>query len=265
MRFDIFTLFPTFFEGPFGHSILKRGLESGTIEAAVHDIRDWTFDRHRTADDYPYGGGAGMVMKSEPVALALENVLKFDAGVSLPPCPVILMTPQGRRFDQKIAEELANHERIALLCGHYEGLDERVVEACVTDEISIGDYILTGGESAAAIIVEAVARLIPGVLGNEQSPQGESFSHGLLEGPQYTRPAEWRGRQVPPVLLSGHHGEVEKWRFREALRRTALRRPELLEATLNQGTWSKWQRKIIEEVQNELRAAAPEANSEESS
>lgn len=265
MRFDIFTLFPTLFEGPFGHSILKRGIEAGAIEAHAHDIRQWTFDKHRTADDYPFGGGAGMVMKAEPVALALENVLKFDAGVSLPPCPVILMTPQGRRFDQRIAEELAQHERIALLCGHYEGLDERVVETCVTDEISIGDYILTGGESAAAIIVEAVARLIPGVLGNEQSPRGESFSHGLLEGPQYTRPAVWRDRDVPPTLLSGNHGEIDKWRFREGLRRTALRRPELFQAALEQTNWSKAERKIIEEVKRELTEAAPKAHCEESS
>jgi tRNA (guanine37-N1)-methyltransferase len=264
MRFDIFTLFPTFFEGPFGHSILKRGLDKGLLEVGIHDIRDWTHDRHRTVDDYPFGGGAGMVMKAEPVANALEDVLKFNAGVSAPPCPVILMTPQGRRFNQRIAEELAAHPRLAFLCGHYEGIDERAVEACVTDEISIGDYILTGGESAAAIIVEAVARLVPGVLGNEQSAAGESFSHGLLEAPHYTRPAVWRGREVPPVLLSGNHGEIEKWRFREGLRRTWLRRPELVEAALRQGNWTRRELNVIEEVQQELKDKAASGPGEES-
>jgi len=229
MQFDIFTLFPAFFEGPFGNSILKRAQQSEVLKIGVHDIRDWTTDKHRMCDDYPYGGGAGMVMKAEPVAAAIEDVLNFKAGVSAPPCPVILMSPQGRPFTQRVAEELSTQPRLALLCGHYEGIDERAVQLLVTDEISIGDYVLTGGEIAATVVLDAVARLLPGVLGNAESAVHDSFSDGLLEAPQYTRPAQWRGLRVPDVLLSGHHGEVEKWRRREALRRTWERRRDLLQ------------------------------------
>lgn len=229
MQFDIFTLFPAFFDGPFGNSILKRAQESEVLKIGVHDIRDWTTDKHRMCDDYPYGGGAGMVMKAEPVAAAIEDVLNFNAGASEPPCPVILMSPQGRPFTQRVAEELSTHSRLALLCGHYEGIDERAVELLVTDEISVGDYVLTGGEIAATVVLDAVARLLPGVLGNAESAVHDSFSDGLLEAPQYTRPAEWRGLRVPDVLLSGHHGEVERWRRREALRRTLERRSDLLQ------------------------------------
>jgi tRNA (guanine37-N1)-methyltransferase len=252
MQFDIFTLFPAFFDGPFNSSILKRAQDSGVLHVALHDVRDWAEGRHRVCDDYPYGGGAGMVMKAEPVAAALENVLNFKAEHEKPPCPVILMSPQGRTFTQAVAEELSTLPRVALLCGHYEGVDERAVEMLVTDEISIGDYVLTGGELAAAVIVDAVARLVPGVLGNEASAANDSFSHGLLETPQYTRPAEWRGRAVPEVLLGGHHGEVEKWRFKQALRRTLQRRPDLIEKGLQEERWTAAERKVLTELQDEL-------------
>ncbi len=252
MRFEIFTLFPHFFDGPFSNSILKRAIEKEAVKVGVHDIRDWTTDKHRVCDDYPFGGGAGMVMKAEPVAAALENVLNFRVGSQKPPCPVIHLTPQGRPYTQKIVEELAAHAQIALLCGHYEGLDERLVEACVSDEISLGDYILTGGEAAAAIIVESVARLVPGVLGNELSAAGDSFSDGLLEAPHYTRPAEWRGRSVPEVLLSGNHAEIEKWRRREGLRRTLQRRPELVEKALGEHPFSPGELKNYEALKREI-------------
>lgn len=257
MRFDIFTLFPGYFEGPFSSSILKRGQSSGALEIAVHDIRAWTRDRHHVCDDAPYGGGAGMVMKAEPVAKAIEDVLNLKVGPDeLPydaaPCPVVLMSPQGRRFSQAVAQELSQLRRVALLCGHYEGLDERAVELLVTDEISIGDYVLTGGEPAAAVIVDAVARLVPGVLGNEESAAGDSFADGLLEAPHYTRPVEWRGLRVPDVLLSGHHGEVAKWRWKEGLRRTLQRRPDLVQTALTQRQWTVAELKILDELKSEL-------------
>jgi tRNA (guanine37-N1)-methyltransferase len=229
MRFDVFTLFPDFFAGPLSNSILKRGAESGAIQIGVHNIRDYAEGKHRVCDDAPYGGGAGMVMKAEPVARALENVLHLEVGS--PSCPIILMSPQGRRFSQSIAQELCEYPQIALLCGHYEGIDERVVEAFVTDEISIGDYVLTGGETAALVVIDAVARLVPQVLGNAESAARDSFADGLLEAPHYTRPETWRDRRVPEVLLSGHHERIETWRRAEGLRRTQLRRPDLLEST----------------------------------
>ena len=253
MRFDIFTLFPEFFAGPLSSSILKRGQGSGAIEIGVHNIRDWTSDKHRVCDDYPFGGGAGMVMKAEPVAAALEDVLNFKVGpdengeISPAPCPVIFLTPTGRPFSQAIAQELSGHSQLALLCGHYEGLDERAVELLVTDEISIGDYVLTGGEAAALVVIEAVARLVPGVLGNEQSPLDESFSDGLLEAPSYTRPAMWRGKSVPDVLLSGHHENVKKWRRCEALKRTLARRSDLALALRESRQWTKEEHRIWEE------------------
>ncbi len=268
MKFDVFTLFPEFFAGPLTSSILKRGQQAGAIEIGVHNIRDWATDKHRVCDDYPFGGGAGMVMKAEPVAAAIESVLNFNAGphekaeggrwkaegeeysahsTFKPPCPVILMTPQGRPFSQAIARELSEHSHIALLCGHYEGIDERAVDLLVTDEISIGDYVLTGGEAAALVVIEAVARLVPGVLGNEASPLEESFSDGLLEAPCYTRPAQWRGQSVPDVLLSGHHGEMAKWKRREALKRTLQRRPDLAETLCESREWTKEEQKIWDE------------------
>lgn len=231
MRFDIFTLFPAMFEGPFGDSIIQRATEAGLLEIHLHNIRDYASGRHKVTDDYPYGGGGGMVMKPEPIFAAVEAVLGSEPQSV---CPIVLMDPQGRRFTQAMADEFAALPRLALLCGHYEGVDERVREHLVTDEVSIGDYVLTGGELPAMIIVDAVARLLPGVLGNPVGAAQDSIASGLLEGPQYTRPVDFRGWRVPDILLSGHHAEVAKWRRRQALRRTLERRPDLLAtATLN--------------------------------
>ncbi|MPZ24732.1 MAG: tRNA (guanosine(37)-N1)-methyltransferase TrmD [Dehalococcoidia bacterium] len=225
MRFDVLTLFPEMFRGPLDESVLKRARDAGHVSIAVHNIRDWATDRHHTVDDYPYGGGAGMVMKPEPVFAAVEAV----QALAEPAARVVLLTPQGRPFKQAIAEELARQPRLLLLCGRYEGFDERVVEHLTDDEISIGDFVLGGGELAAMVIVETVARLLPGVLGSDESLRHESHNpDGLLEYPQYTRPPEFRGWKVPDVLLSGHHAEVEKWRREQALERTRGRRPDLL-------------------------------------
>ncbi len=222
MIFDILTVFPQMFESPFQHSMIKRAQERGLLEIHVHDIRAYATDNQHMTDDYPYGGGGGMVMKVEPVDRAL-------AALNLPnDTDIILMTPQGERFHQRIAHELAQRNRLVLVCGHYEGVDERIRTHLVTREISVGDYILTGGELAAMVIVDAVSRLIPGVLGNPSATDDDSFASGLLEYPQYTRPSEYRGWKVPDVLLSGHHEEIKRWRRREALKRTLLRRPDLL-------------------------------------
>ena len=244
MRFDIFTLFPEIFAGVFDESILKRAREARLVEIALHDIRDYTTDKHHVTDDYPYAGGGGMVMKPEPIFAAVEAVLGAEVGsgkseVRRDPSasnfalrtsnfPLILLSPQGRVFNQAIARELAQHSRIALICGHYEGVDERVREHLATDEISIGDYVLTGGEIPAMIIVDAVARLIPGVLGHPTAATQDSHASGLLEGPHYTRPVEFRGWRVPDILLSGNHAQVDLWRRRESLRRTFESRPDLL-------------------------------------
>jgi len=225
MRFDILTLFPQMFVGPFQESIIKRAQESGLVDIAIHDIRAYTTDKHRTADDIPYGGGGGMIMKPEPIFRAVADVL----GDALAAAPVILLTPQGRPFTQSVARELAEEERLALICGHYEGVDERVRQHLATDEISIGDYVLTGGELPAMVIVDAVARLLPGALGDEAAAEADSYATGLLEHPHYTRPYDFRGWTVPDILLSGHHGEVDRWRREQALRRTWERRPDLLE------------------------------------
>lgn len=226
MRFDILTLFPAMFAGPLTESILKRAQQAGLLEFHLHNIRDWATDRHRTADDAPYGGGAGMVMKAEPLAASIRAVLALGEAAETPTA-VVLLTPDGEQFTQAIAQELAAAPRLLLICGHYEGLDERVRESLVTRELSIGDYVLTGGELAAMVVVDAVGRLVPGVI-DAASTAEESHSDGLLEYPHYTRPAVWEGRTVPPVLVSGHHGEVAKWRRRERLRRTLARRPDLL-------------------------------------
>ena len=218
MHFDIFTLFPGMFQGPFTESILKRAQERGLLSIALHNIRDATTDKHHIVDDYPYGGGAGMVMKPEPIFAAIEAV--YQSG------PIILLTPQGRLFNQHIALELSTEPRLTLLCGHYEGIDERVRQHLVTDEISVGDYVLTGGELAAMIVVDAVSRLLPGVLAAD-STQEESHTSGLLEYPQYTRPPEFRGWPIPDVLLSGHHEQIARWRRKESLRLTRQRRPDL--------------------------------------
>lgn len=223
MRFDIVTIFPGMFEGFVRESILGKAVEKGLVEVNVHDLRGWTADRHRVTDDYPYGGGAGMVMKPEPIFAAVE-----DLKGRLPGAKVVLLSPQGEVFSQRAAAEMAGWEGVILLCGRYEGVDERVVEALVDRELSIGDYVLSGGEVPAMALVEAVSRLVPGVVGSEESTLEDSFSRGLLEYPHYTRPAEFRGMKVPEVLLSGHHEEIARWRRREALRRTALRRPDLL-------------------------------------
>ncbi|MGI8587414.1 MAG: tRNA (guanosine(37)-N1)-methyltransferase TrmD [Chloroflexia bacterium] len=250
---DILTLFPEMFPGPLGSSILKRAMQDGRLGVRLHQIRDYTHDRHHTVDDYPYGGGAGMVMKAPPLFEAVETVL------ALPPSPpglylwhkdaaptevvsgqwsvvsdeqaeipVVLLSPAGRVFTQETAAELAALHRIVLVCGHYEGVDERVREHLVTDEISIGDYVLTGGELAAMVVVDAAARLVPGVLA-EGSAADESHTSGLLEYPQYTRPAVYRGWSVPPILVSGHHAQVAAWRRSEAIRLTTLRRPDMLD------------------------------------
>jgi tRNA (guanine37-N1)-methyltransferase len=224
VRFDVLTLFPAMFEGPFGESMLKRAVERALIAIFVHDIRDFAAGRHRVTDDTPYGGGAGMVMKPEPLFAAVEAVLAQAPERG----PVVLLTPQGRLFRQQVAAELARGQRLVLICGHYEGVDARVHEHLATDEISIGDYVLSGGELPAMVVVDAVVRQLPGALGAADASVEESFAEGLLEYPQYTRPAEFRGLAVPEVLLSGNHREIARWRRRESLLRTARRRPDLL-------------------------------------
>ena len=223
MRFDIFTLFPEVFHPYIDVSIIGRARKSGALEVHLHNIRDWATDKHRTVDDEPYGGGGGMVMKAEPIFAAVESVLGRP-----PQAPVILLTPQGRPFSQKVARELAELPRVALLCGRYEGIDERVRQHLVTDEISIGDYVLTGGELAALVVLDAVTRLLPNVLGDPDAPDKDSHATGLLEHPHYTRPAVFRGWEVPPVLLSGDHGKIARWRREQSLLRTLHRRPDLL-------------------------------------
>ncbi len=223
MRFDILSLFPEMFESPFGYSLLKKAQEKGLIEINLHDIRSFAEGKHRVTDDYPYGGGGGMVMKVEPIARALKFVVPVRTGTR-----IILLTPQGETFNQEIAEELSQFSQIVLICGHYEGVDERVRENLVDGEISTGDYVLTGGELPAMVVVDAVSRLVPGVLSNSKSALLDSFSTGVLEYPHYTRPREHRGWKVPEVLLSGNHKEINKWRRRESLKRTFMRRPDLL-------------------------------------
>jgi tRNA (guanine37-N1)-methyltransferase len=225
MRFYVFTLLPETFTPYLQASILQKAAERGLVEIALHNIRDWARDKHHTTDDTPYGGGGGMVMKPEPVFEAVESVLGPEPG-----CPVILLTPQGRVFNHAVAEELAQHERIALLCGRYEGVDERIRERLVSDEISIGDYVLTGGELPALILIDAVSRLIPGVLGDPDGATDDSHASGLLEYPHYTRPPEFRGMSVPEVLLSGDHAKIEQWRREQSLLRTLKRRPDLLKS-----------------------------------
>lgn len=228
MQFEVFTLLPEVFPPYLESSMLLRARQRGLIDVRIHNIRDYTHDRHHTTDDTPYGGGGGMVMKPEPVFEAVESVLGLGPAQPVD-IPVILLTPQGRVFTQRVAEELSRHERIALLCGRYEGVDERIREHLVTDEVSVGDYVLTGGELPALLMIDAVARLIPGVLGDPTGAEDDSHSMGLLEYPHYTRPPEFRGWQVPEVLLSGDHGKIEKWRREQALMRTFLKRPDMLE------------------------------------
>jgi tRNA (guanine37-N1)-methyltransferase len=224
MHFDVLTLFPEMFQGPLDESILKRAQESGRLSVALHNIRDYATDKHHITDDAPYGGGGGMVMKPEPIFAAVEATLADETGV-----PVILLSPQGRLFTQAVAAEFARYSRIVLVCGRYEGVDERVRQHLATDEISIGDYVLTGGELAAMVIIDAVARLLPGVLGDPGATIDDSHAKGLLEGPHYTRPAVFRGWEAPEILSSGNHAAVARWRREQALRRTFERRPDLLE------------------------------------
>jgi tRNA (guanine37-N1)-methyltransferase len=222
VKIDVLTLFPRMFESPFAESIVSRARQAGRLDLALHDIRAWTSDRHHVVDDAPYGGGAGMVLKPEPLAKAIREVKGADGHV-------VLLSAQGRLFDQAAARRLAELPHLVLVCGHYEGVDERVVESDVDEELSIGDYVLTGGELGAMIVIDAVTRLVPGVI-DAESLEHESHTEGLLEGPQYTRPPEWEGRKVPPVLTSGDHASVAKWRRAESVRRTADRRPDLLDA-----------------------------------
>lgn len=224
MRIDILTIFPSMFRGPFEESIVKRAVDRGLVSIQVHDIRQWASDKHKTVDDYPYGGGPGMVLKPEPVFAAVEAVKAMAAEKG----SVVLLTPVGRLFNHDVAVELAQQRRLILLCGHYEGVDARVHEHLATDDISIGDYVLSGGELAAMVVVDALVRHLPGALGDPQSAVQESFAQGLLEHPHYTRPADFRGWQVPEILLSGNHAEVARWHRRQSLLLTARRRPDLL-------------------------------------
>lgn len=242
IRFDILTVFPEMFASPFQFSLLKKAQERGLIEIGLHNIRDHAFDKHRMTDDTPYGGGCGMVMKVDPIDRTLDAVKRAKEG-SL----VVLLTPQGERFRQSMAAELATCSQIILICGHYEGVDERVRQYLVDREISIGDYVLTGGELSAMVVVDAVSRLIPGVLGNSESAASESFSMGLLEYPQYTRPLEYKDWKVPDVLVSGHHREIDLWRKRESLRRTLTRRPDLLKDV----SLSKEEKEILKSLTEE--------------
>lgn len=240
MNIHVLSLFPDMFTGVFGSSILKKAQEKGAVSLAVSDIREFSDNKHRQVDDYPYGGGAGMVLKPEPMFQAVETI----AANKKP--RIILMCPQGERFTQKKAEELAQEEELIFLCGHYEGYDERIREYLVTDEISIGDFVLTGGELPAMTVIDAVVRLLPGVLGQEDSHINDSFSTGLLEHPHYTRPADFRGMKVPDVLVSGNHGKIAKWREEQSLKRTFERRPDLLE----EYNLTEEQKEYIESLKN---------------
>jgi tRNA (guanine37-N1)-methyltransferase len=238
MRIDVLTLFPEMFQGIFDSGIMKRATEQKLVSIGVHNIRDYTHDKHHTADDYPYGGGAGMVLKPEPIFEAVESIDKKEG------TPIILLSPQGRLFTQMVAQELAQNSQLVLICGHYEGVDERVREHLASDEISIGDYVLSGGELAAMVVMESVFRLVPGVLGSEESPLDDSHVGGLLEYPHYTRPPEYRGWEVPEVLLSGNHAQIKSWRREQAIRRTLEKRPELL----SQAELSSEEERLVERL-----------------
>ncbi len=244
MKIDILTLFPNMFTGVFSESILKKAQEKQAVSINVVNFRDFADNKHQTVDDYPYGGGAGMVLKPQPIFDAVAHLAKESQSAR-----IILLCPQGERYTQKKAEELSKESHLIFICGHYEGYDERIREHLVTDEISIGDYVLTGGELGAMVIVDSVVRLLPGVLGNEASSVHDSYSSGLLEHPHYTRPADFRGLKVPEVLLSGNHRLIDEWRQKESLRRTFLRRPDLLE----QYQLTEQQKKWLEEFQKNER------------
>lgn len=236
MRFDVVTVFPRMVEAGLTDGVVHRGIERGLVTVRVHDLRDFAADRHRSVDDAPYGGGPGMVMKVEPVVRAVRAI-EAESGR---PDTVVLLSPQGRRFSQAEARRLASLSNVALVCGRYEGIDERVRDVVAIEEISIGDYVLSGGELAALVIVDAVSRYVPGVVGDEGSVEADSFSRGLLDYPHYSRPAEFEGREVPGVLLSGHHADVAAWRKREALARTLARRPDLLDGAELDADERRW-------------------------
>ncbi len=229
MQVHILTLFPEMFRGPFDHSIVKRAVDKGVVEILIHDIRDYTHDRHRTVDDYQFGGDSGMVMKPEPIFEGVESILAGITQLEMATTRAILTSPQGKLLDQKMVEEFARQRYLIILCGHYEGVDERVREHLITDDVSIGDYVLTGGELAAMALTDAVVRLLPGVVGKPESVGRDSITSGLLQHPVYTRPAEYQGWKAPEVLLSGNHGEIRRWRRERALERTLRQRPDLLE------------------------------------
>jgi len=243
MKFDIVTIFPSMIEAGLGEGVVSRGVERGLLNVAVHDLRRWTTDRHRTVDDVPYGGGPGMVMKAEPLMRAVSEIRETRGT----PDSVVVLSPQGRTFTQAEAERLGRLEHIVLLCGRYEGMDERARDMVATEEISIGDYVLSGGELAALVIVDAVSRLVPGVVGDDQSVAQDSFSRGLLDYPHYTRPAEIAGHRVPDVLLSGHHADVRRWRRKAALVRTLDRRPELIATAM----LDEEERALLDEIRRE--------------
>jgi tRNA (guanine37-N1)-methyltransferase len=249
MRIVVFSIFPEMFAGPFGQSIIKRAIDQGLVDLLFRNPRDWSTDKHRTVDDAPFGGGAGMVMKPDPIFAAVEETLGEDLAAR---GRVLLVTPSGRPFSQALAEELSREEQLSVICGHYEGIDQRVAEHLATDEISIGDFVITSGELAAMVIVDAVVRLIPGVI-SANSLHQESFSSGLLEYPQYTRPADFRGWRVPDMLLSGNHAAIDEWRRRQSILLTARRRPELLDRSSLTANDAKW----LDEQLAESKAGAP--------
>ncbi|WP_409292228.1 tRNA (guanosine(37)-N1)-methyltransferase TrmD [Peribacillus sp. SCS-37] len=244
MKIDVLSLFPEMFQGVLGSSILKKAAEKNAVSYKVTNFRDYADNKHHTVDDYPYGGGAGMVLKPQPLFDAVDALKEGGAAPR-----VILLCPQGERYSQKKAEELASEEHLIFVCGHYEGYDERIREHLIDEEISIGDFVLTGGELGAMVIIDSVVRLLPGVLGNEESPVKDSFSSGLLEHPHYTRPADFRGLKVPDVLTSGNHAMIEEWRTKESLMRTLERRPDLLESYPLDEKQKKW----LEELKKEKR------------
>jgi tRNA (guanine37-N1)-methyltransferase len=254
MQFEVFTLLPEVFPSYLETSIIKRARERGLIDVRVHNIRDYTTDKHHTTDDTPYGGGGGMVMKPDPIFKAIETVLDINPDQASPTpasnIPIILLTPQGRVFTQTIAQELSQYPRIALLCGRYEGIDERIREHLVTDEISIGDYVLTGGELPTLILIDAISRLLPDVLGDPTGAQDDSHAMGLLEYPHYTRPPEFRGWKVPDVLLTGAHAKIDKWRREQALLRTMRKRPDMLE----KAELTKADKKFLDSLQPEVKS-----------
>jgi len=251
LRVDVVTIFPDMVEPPLGDGIVRRAADAGLVATAVHDLRRWSDDKHRSVDDAPFGGGPGMVMKPEPFARALEAILPGGPG---PRDAVVLLSPRGRRFDQATARRYAGLERLVLLCGRYEGIDQRVADVLATEELSLGDFVLTGGEVAALAVVEASVRLLPGALGDEDSAAQDSFSDGILDCPHYTRPASWRGREVPGVLVSGDHEKIARWRRKQALRATRERRPDLLA----QAPLSARDEALLREIRDEAEAPEPE-------